>query len=82
MRKLKYQLINDTNGLQIQNSLADLTKIQSEIGLNYSLQQYKKKTFYFIDRMWGNFSINWADSVRKLKYHLTNGANELHIQNL
>ena len=42
---LSLKLINDTNELQIQYSLADLTKIQSGIGLNYSLQQYKKKHF-------------------------------------
>ena len=38
-------MIKDANELQIQNSLADLTKILSEIGLNYSLQRYRKKHF-------------------------------------
>ena len=39
VRKLQYQSINETNELQIKNSLAELTKNQSETGLNYSLQQ-------------------------------------------
>ena len=66
---LSLKLINDTNELQIQNSLADLTKIQSGIGFNYSLQQYKKKNI-LLDRQ----------NVRKLWYHLIKDTNELQIQ--
>ena len=63
-------MIKDANELQIQNSLADLTKIQSEIGLNYSLQRYRKKNILL-----------YRQNVRKLKYQLINDTNELQIQN-